>query len=440
MTDVIFVLMGIAAVLIAMHVGLIRRYSKTKDKSNLYFGISCLLWAAAAVFGILIEAATTLDDSFLTTFFYRASTTVGVLGYLFMSIFAVAVTKPKKKTFDIGIPLMAFLIIMCIVWAFTPHVAGVVSGTTEFTLTSMYKAPYGIPLIETIIALMAVMAIFPIYLFFRTVKDAKERTIRIKSLWIGIGLSIGTIAYAIEITAAIPYQYLPIYRAVMFIGGFMMFLGEYIYPAATTIPTQLLAFSKTLGLNHKQMVGKKILLEFDPASHYEKAIQDFVAEALANAEKIVVFTRKSSAIHSSLREEKAVKFFCSTQQFSIPKEFSENEVLLPSGDTSLMLSVLDKTLKAYPQSAINVVFDLSDMILSIGFDKTYLFLKYAVEILASSRNTVLFLLNQTAHDPKVASSLRSLFSDQISFGKEGIQTVKLSKAEVGTLEIERKAS
>jgi len=135
-----------------------------------------------------------------------------------------------------------------------------------------------------------------------------------------------------------------------------------------------------------------------------------------------------------------VKFFCSTQQFSIPKEFSENEVLLPAGDTSLMLSVLDKTLKAYPQSAINVVFDLSDLVLSIGFDKTYLFLKYAVEILASPRNTVLFLLNQTAHDPKVASSLRSLFSDQISFGKQGIQTVKLSKAEVGTLEIEKKAS
>jgi len=203
----------------------------------------------------------------------------------------------------------------------------------------------------------------------------------------------------------------------------------------------LRAFSKTLGLNHKQLVGRKILLEFDPASHCEKAIQDFVDEALANTEQIIVFTRKSSSIYSSLREEKTVKFFCLTQQFSIPKESSENEVLLPSGDTSLMLSVLDKTLKAYPQSAINVVFDsLSDLVLSIGFDKTYLFLKYAVEILASTKNTALFLLNQTAHDPKVTSSLRSLFSDQIFFGKEGIQAVKLSKAEVATPEIEKKTS
>ena len=442
MTNVILVFVGVAAVLAPMQVYLIRKYFKTRDKSNLYFGIACLLWMVAAVFGVLIGTATSLNDSSLTLLFYRTSTTLGVLGYLFMSIFAVAATKPKEKTRGIWIPFLAFLIITSIVWVFNPHVAGVFDGVTDFTFTSMYKEPYGLPFIETIIALMAVMAIFPIYLFFRIAKDTKERTVKIKSLLIGVGMSTGTIAGAIEVTGAVSYEYMLIYRSIIFIGSFIMFLGQ-LYPVVltiSTIQTQVRAFSKTLGLNHQQMVGRKILLEFDPASQYEKAIQDFVAEGLANAEKMVVFTRKGSTIHSSLHEEKAVKFFCSTQQFSIPKEFSENEVLLPAGDTSLMLSVLDKTLKAYPQSAINVVFDLSDLVLSIGFDKTYLFLKYAVEILASPRNTVLFLLNQTAHDPKVASSLRSLFSDQIFFGKQGIQTVKLSKAEVGTLEIREKAS
>lgn len=202
------------------------------------------------------------------------------------------------------------------------------------------------------------------------------------------------------------------------------------------IPAQQDLFSKHLGINHRQLVGRKILFEFDPASRYEKAIQDVVAEAIANSEQIVVFTRKSSTLHLALREQKAVKFFCLTQQFSIPKEFSENEVLLPAGDISLMLSVLDKTLKAYPQSAINVIFDsISDLVLSIGFDKTYLFLKYAGEVLASPKNTTLFLLNQTAHDPQVVSSLRSLFSDQIFFGKDGIQSIKLPKAEVDTMEM-----
>jgi hypothetical protein len=110
-------------------------------------------------------------------------------------------------------------------------------------------------------------------------------------------------------------------------------------------------------------------------------------------------------------------------------------MLLPSNDTSLMLDVFDKTLKAHLQSVVNVVFDnLSDLVLSVGFEKTYRFMRYAVEMLASQSNTVLFLLNQNAHDPKVASSLRGLFSDQISFGKEGIQSIKLSKVEVDKVE------
>jgi hypothetical protein len=176
------------------------------------------------------------------------------------------------------------------------------------------------------------------------------------------------------------------------------------------------------------------LLEFDPASNYEKTIRDFAVEALASSEQVVIFTRKSSTMHSSLHEYKNTKFFCLTQQSSVPKELSDNEVLLPSGDTSLMLGVLDKTLKAYPNVAINVVFDnLSDLVLSIGFEKTYRFIRYALEILAAPRSTVIFLLNRTAHDPKVASSLRSLFSNQAFFGEEGMQAVKLVEAEVTDL-------
>jgi len=463
MIGTLFVLVVIIAVLIALHLRLIHRYSKTKDKPSLYFGITCLLWATPAVFGILIAVATTLNNLPLAKLFYQTSTTSGILGYLFLNFFAVAMRKLDEKTRGIWIPLAALLIITFIVWASNPVVSGFIGGTTEFTLTSMYKAPYGLPLIETIIASMVVMAIYPIYLFFRIAKDTKERIIRIKSLLMGVGLFIASNAYSIEVTDAISYHYLPIYRPMIFVGifvlafGYMMpkrierilvgrvlvseesvksFIEEFfLYPVAPTIRTQQHAFSKTLGLNHQQMAGRKILLEFDPESHYEEVIQDFATEALANVEPTVIFTRRGNAIHSSLRGQKAVKFFCLTQQVSVPKEFSENEMLLPSNDTSLMLDVFDKTLKAHPQGVVNVVFDsLSDLILSVGFEKTYRFMRYAVEMLASPRNTVLFLLNQNAHDPKVASSLRGLFSDQISFGKEGIKTVKLSKAEVGKIE------
>jgi len=465
----VYVLGGIIAVFMAMHIRLIQRYSKTKYKPSLYFGIACFLWVLPAVFGILIAVATALQSLPLARLFHRFSTTFGVLAYVFLNMFAIAMAKTGEKARGIWIPLTSFLAITFIVWAFNPILSGVIGGTTEFTLTSTYKAPYGLPLIEILIALMSVMAIYPIYLFFRIAKDTEERVVKIKSLLMGVGLFIASTAYSIEVTDAISYHYMSIYRPMIFVGifilafGYMMpkrierilagrvpvseesvksFIEEFfVHPVAPTIRTQPHAFSKTLGLNHQQMVGRKILLEFDPASRYEKVVQVFAVEALANVEPIVIFTRRGSAIHSSLHEQKGVKFFCLTQQVSVPKEFSENEMLLPSNDTSLMLDVFDKTLKAHADGNINVVFDsLSDLVLSVGFEKTYRFMRYAIEMLASPRNTVVFLLNQTAHDSKVESSLRGLFSNQIFFGKRGIKTVKLPKVQLNITETEKDIS
>lgn len=197
-------------------------------------------------------------------------------------------------------------------------------------------------------------------------------------------------------------------------------------------------FSKPLGLNHSDMTGRKILFEFDPASRYEKIVHDFATETSANVELLTVFTRRGSTIRSSLDEQKTARFFSLTQQVSTPKELSENETLLSTTDTSLMLDVIDKTIKTHPNDNINVIFDnLSDLILSIGFEKTYQFTKYATEIMAPQRVTALFLLNEAAHDAEVVQSIRSLFINQIAFGKAGIQAVKLPRIEAQTLEIEK---
>jgi len=214
---------------------------------------------------------------------------------------------------------------------------------------------------------------------------------------------------------------------------------KFFIPAvAPSAPGQSHVFSKSLGLKHQQVVGKKILLEFDPSSTYEKLVQDFVNEAIANEEPMFVFTRIGSTIHSSLSENSAVRFFCLTQQTSVPKEVSESEILLPTSDTSLMLNVFDKMLKTQSAGVINIVFDnLSDLVLSIGFEKTYSFMRYVAEMLAPSRITALFLVNEIAHEAKVVSSLRSLFSNQISFGKEGMQTTKLLEIQADTTEMEK---
>jgi len=188
-------------------------------------------------------------------------------------------------------------------------------------------------------------------------------------------------------------------------------------------------FSQSLGLTHQEIIGRNVLLEIDPASNYEKVIQDFMTEASANIESVIIFSSKGSAIHSALSGQKNVRFLLLTQRISIPEvNSSTNDVLLPANNTSLLLDALDKALETQPQGNLNVVFDsLSSLILLVGFDKTYSFTRYAVEMLVSRNATTLFLFNPSAHDPKVASSLRNLFDTQVLYGKGGLQIVKAPK-------------
>lgn len=189
-------------------------------------------------------------------------------------------------------------------------------------------------------------------------------------------------------------------------------------------------FSKALGLTHGQIVGKNILLEIDPASDYENVVQDFVTEALANAELVAVFTSRGSAIHSALSGQESVRFLFLSQRVSAPKvDASTNDILLPVGNASLLLDAFDKVLKARPERNLRIVFDdLSNLVLLMGFEKTYGFMRYVLEMLVSENVTSLFLLNSMAHDLEVISSIRSLFESQVRFQGNRLQIVRVPQA------------
>ncbi|MEM2915440.1 MAG: hypothetical protein QXH91_08605, partial [Candidatus Bathyarchaeia archaeon] len=68
-------------------------------------------------------------------------------------------------------------------------------------------------------------------------------------------------------------------------------------------------FSKLIDLDHQQLLGRKILLEFDPASDYEGMMERLVKETAANVEPIIVFTICKSPLHMRLRRQPIIKFF-----------------------------------------------------------------------------------------------------------------------------------
>jgi len=186
-------------------------------------------------------------------------------------------------------------------------------------------------------------------------------------------------------------------------------------------------FSKSIALSHDQLIGRKILLEFDPASNYEKLIDNLAKESMANVEPIFVFTSNTSPIHAHLAKQPTIKFFLTSVSASVQKSSSENEMLLPARNTSLILDALDKVLEMYVDANVCFVFDiLSELLTSIGREKTFAFLHYALDMLSSEKITSLFLLNADAHGVEAVSCLRSLFGNQLNFGKNGLKVVKTS--------------
>jgi hypothetical protein len=187
------------------------------------------------------------------------------------------------------------------------------------------------------------------------------------------------------------------------------------------------SFSKSIGLNHRELIGRKILLEFDPVSDYEKVIDSLAKENMANVEPLFVFTSSTSLIHYRLAHQPSTKFFLTSISTSTPKSTAENKVLLPAKNAPLILDALSKVLETYADANVCVVFDiLSELLTIIGQEKTFIFLRHALDMLSSEKTTSLFLLNTSAHETEVVSRLRNFFSNQLAYDKNGLVIMKTS--------------
>jgi hypothetical protein len=186
-------------------------------------------------------------------------------------------------------------------------------------------------------------------------------------------------------------------------------------------------FSRSIGLSHERLIGRRILLEFDPVSDYEKVVDRLAKESTANVEPIFVFTSNKSPIYMYLAKQPAIKFFLLSNSTSVPRSASEREVLLPVNDVSLILDAVSKILETSEDSNVCFVFDaLSELLTSIGTHKVFIFLRYALDMLSSDKTTSLFLLNTSAHKAEVASLIRGLFYNLLTFKQTGIEVVKIS--------------
>jgi len=102
-------------------------------------------------------------------------------------------------------------------------------------------------------------------------------------------------------------------------------------------------------------------------------------------------------------------------------------VLLPAKNTSLILDALSKLLETYVDANVCFVFDILSELLTVSeLEKVFIFLRYALDMLSSKKTTGLFLLNGGTLEPAVVSRVRELFSNQLTYNKDGLKIVKIS--------------
>lgn len=257
------------------------------------------------------------------------------------------------------------ILLLLLTWVLGPwQVQQIQNVWGELIYDSVYESWY---LVGLAIALLAFIA-YPCMLFLRAGRKFKQTELAgvlnwFGVSWIGIGLTLiifhgllpalnvqiveishlfnlaffGIIAYAFRKTTVLESLFERLYTTTY-------------APRPTGLIKNMNVFSKTLRLTHGQVVGKNILLEFDPTSDYERVIEDFVDEASANDESVAVFTSKGSTIYSTLSNRSDVKFLILTQRVSTPKaNSSKNKILLPANNSSLLLDALNKVLKVYPE-------------------------------------------------------------------------------------------
>lgn len=185
-------------------------------------------------------------------------------------------------------------------------------------------------------------------------------------------------------------------------------------------------FSSMFNMKHPDILGNRLLLEYEPTSEYEEIVKKFVREFQANVESVAIFTSAGSPIYREFRDQRNISLFSFSTKTSSPARLSDEQVLLPERDTSLLLDAVDKLLQALSKKRIGIVFDVfTDIILSQGFEKAYGVLSSIVEMTESEIASILVLINYGALEPRVLGAVRGLFRSQLRFNFEGLKTIKL---------------
>ncbi len=183
---------------------------------------------------------------------------------------------------------------------------------------------------------------------------------------------------------------------------------------------ELNRFSRQLGITHEELIGKVVMLEFDPRVSFQTHIENFVTEAKANGESLVIFTRRRSDVDIITGIAGVDKYYLTPggRKSGTPQD----EKTIPLNDMASLLAVVS-SLSSDPFTS--VLFDnLTDLCATLGQEVTYSTLRHITEALGDSKAPLLFLMNAKAHSPEVVSMFETLSNLIITQEGDNLRAIK----------------
>ncbi|MDA4118728.1 MAG: DUF835 domain-containing protein [Thaumarchaeota archaeon] len=169
----------------------------------------------------------------------------------------------------------------------------------------------------------------------------------------------------------------------------------------------------------KGLGGKRIVLEFDPASDYERYVESLIEESTSGGSQTVLFTKPGSTL-SGLRPSKLVYLSVSEQSLKLSPE---GVLSVSITNPSLILDAFKSVLASNPDAAM-IIDNLTELTLNLGFEKTYSLLQQVSEKMTKSKSPLVLLLNPAAHDEKIIAAFEGYGNVIIQCDSEGTHSRK----------------
>ena len=167
-----------------------------------------------------------------------------------------------------------------------------------------------------------------------------------------------------------------------------------------------------------------ILLETGEQAGFEHLMAHFADLSAATHRSVFAFTSRGSPLYKNLNPGPLLEVNALTTAVSYPtKTEREHENYVPQYDQAVLLDVISRLVSR--KEMVSGLFDsVSDMLVLMQLEKTYSFLKLAIELIHSSTCSCFFVMKLGTTDERTEALIRGLFPVHLVLSADGIKVVK----------------